>query len=97
MFEDALELLSDPYARTILRELTEQPKSAPEVAERCEFSRVTVYRRLADLEAAGLVRAEVELSASGHHRHVYHNVLQRLTVSICPDGMEGDVSVGRSP
>lgn len=94
VLEDALELLGDPDARAVLRELTDRPRSAPEVAARCDRGRATVYRRLAELEAAGIVQAEVALSASGHHCHVYHNVLAGLVASVCPDGMDGDVSVG---
>jgi len=95
--EDALELLADEYARAILEALSGETLSAAELTDACDFSRVTVYRRLDQLAEAGLVSVGMEVDADGHHRRVYRNALEQLTLSVCGDGFEGEVSTGTEP
>lgn len=96
VLEDALALLDDETATRVLRHVTDRPRSAPAVAERCGLSRGAVYRWLSELEAAGLVRVEVELRSDGHHRHRYRNALDALNRAICPEGIGDTRSGGRS-
>lgn len=94
--EEALELLADEYARQILKELVGTASPASALVDRCEFSRPTVYRRLDQLEEAGLIDADLEVDPNGHHRKVYHNVLEEINLSLCPDGVTGEVESSRS-
>ncbi|ELY68994.1 ArsR/SmtB family transcription factor [Natronobacterium gregoryi] len=86
-----LGLLSDDYAREILQALSEDPATAEELTDRCSGSKVTVYRRLNDLEENSLVSATTDISRDGHHCKVYRNALSEVTVSITGDGPEVEV------
>lgn len=83
--EDALELLVDEHARAILAATSEAPLSAGELAERCDVSRQTVYRRLERLEAAELVAERTRPREEGGHETVYAATFDRATV-VLDDG-----------
>lgn len=89
--EATLELLADSYAREVMNQLGDGPTAAPELVERCPFSRTTVYRRLDELEAAGLVDVTLELRRDGNHRRVYEPAIEELRVSVSDDGVTGAV------
>lgn len=86
-----LELLSDKYARQVLESLCDRPAAAPALAESMPASRATIYRRLNDLEAAGIVEAAVAVDPDGHHRKRYHLVVDDLQVRFGVDGIEIDL------
>ena len=81
-----LELLGDQYARELMNRLSSEPQSAPDLVDRCSFSRTTVYRRLDQLESAGLVEAQLELRRDGNHRQVYRLAVEQITFSLGDDG-----------
>jgi DNA-binding transcriptional ArsR family regulator len=64
--EAALDALGDPTRRSILRLLTEQPRSVQEVADRLPVSRPAVSQHLRVLRGAGLVT-----STQHGARHIY--------------------------
>ncbi|WP_253737491.1 ArsR/SmtB family transcription factor [Halohasta salina] len=64
---EPLSLLEDSYARRILAVLTDDPHRGRELADACEFSRPTVYRRLNRLEDAGIVDSELRIDPGGNH------------------------------
>jgi DNA-binding transcriptional ArsR family regulator len=64
--EAALDALGDPTRRSILRLLTEQPRSVQEVADRLPVSRPAVSQHLRVLRGAGLVT-----STQQGTRHIY--------------------------
>lgn len=88
------ELLEDEYARSILAETSTEALSATELAERCEASSPTVYRRLERLQELNLVEAEQRLDPDGHHYRRFSTRLERVTIELV-DG-EYQVSVDRS-
>ena len=79
---EPLSLLDDEHARAIMLALTEGPHRGRELAETCDSSRPTVYRRLNRLEEAGLVTTETILDPDGHHCKEFHLVRDQLTVTI---------------
>lgn len=81
-------LLADDVARTILEACLEEPQSAERLSENCDVSESTVYRRLAELEALGLVAARTEPDEQGHHYDVYATTLDRVVVDLTADGFE---------
>jgi len=87
--EELLSLLSDDYARSILKTISEQGRPARKIAERTDLSRPTVYRRLNRLEEAGLVDTRVALHSEGHHRQHYIATLSEVQLSF----EEGQVTV----
>lgn len=77
-----VELLDDDYAREILAATSMEPLSADELAERCDASPPTVYRRLDRLRDQDLVTAQQELDPEGHHYDVFSARLSRVTVDL---------------
>jgi len=75
-------LLDDAYARSILIALVRGPRSGRALAERCDISRPTAYRRLNRLEEAGFVTTELCPDPDGHHRTEFSLARDRLTVVI---------------
>ncbi len=92
-FETAIELLSDEYACRILAALDSGPRPAAELAETCEMSRATVYRRLDRLEEVGFVTSRLAYDADGHHRKRYRLTLEELHLEIGAGGVGGSVSL----
>jgi DNA-binding transcriptional ArsR family regulator len=88
---EVLDLIGDEYVCDILRALEDDPMPARELAETCDMSRPTVYRRLNRLTDAGLVDSRLALSPDGHHRDVFRLVVTELHVEIGEDGLTGSV------
>lgn len=91
--ESALDVLSDDYACRILGALEDGPRGAADLAEVCDMSRATAYRRLERLEDLGFVTAEMTYDADGHHRKRFHLALDELHVEVGPHGVDGSVSL----
>ena len=77
---EQLSLLEDDYARRILSVLAAGPHRGRELAEACECSRPTIYRRLNRLEAAGLVGSELRIDPGGNHCKEFF--IRRNTVEV---------------
>ena len=81
-FASIVELLDDEYARDILAATSTEPMSAEQLAERCEASPPTVYRRLDRLREFDLVDATQQLDPEGHHYEVFSARLVRVEVEL---------------
>ncbi|MCU4800317.1 winged helix-turn-helix domain-containing protein [Halobacteria archaeon HArc-gm2] len=88
-----VELLDDEYARAILAATSIEPMSASELAERCDASPPTVYRRLDRLRDEDLVEAAQQLDPEGHHYEVFSARLARLEVEL--DDGDYEVAIER--
>lgn len=76
-------LLEDETARTILTETSREPMSATTLAERCDVSKPTVYRRLEDLRRCDLLVETTKPDPSGGHHHtMYSTTLDRIVVEV---------------
>ncbi|WP_436342992.1 ArsR/SmtB family transcription factor [Natronorubrum sp. FCH18a] len=84
--DEFLELLGDRYARRILQLLCDEPMAARGIADAAEISEPTAYRRLDQLEAAGLVESELLLDSDGNHYRQFRTILERVTVRFGEDG-----------
>jgi DNA-binding HxlR family transcriptional regulator len=91
--EAALEVLSDEYACRLLAALEAGPMGAADLAETCNMSRATAYRRLERLAAIGFVTVEMAYDSDGHHRKQFRLALQELELEVGPDGLDGRVSI----
>ncbi|MEF8780337.1 MAG: ArsR family transcriptional regulator [Haloferacaceae archaeon] len=91
-----LTLLDAEYTRDILEAINAEAKSARSLIRECDASRATVYRRLNDLEAAGVVGSELRYDHDGHHRAVYRATLEMVSVSVTADGLSATASAGRT-
>jgi len=94
---ELLELLDDEYARTILVETHEEPMAADALADACDASPSTVYRRIERLKEQRLLEAEQRLDPDGHHHEVYSARLQRATVEVTTDGFRLEVDRTEDP
>lgn len=79
---DLFALLDDEYARAILAATSQRPMSAPTLAEVCDASRPTVYRRIDRLKDHDLVDETIEPDGDGHHRRVYAARFGGLSVEL---------------
>lgn len=77
---DVLALLDDEYARAILRETNAEPLTAAELADRCDASNSTIYRRIERLQECDLIVEQTQFDPDGHHRNVYASRLAGLEV-----------------
>jgi predicted transcriptional regulator len=75
-------LLDDEHARTILTATSTTAMSATELAEHCEGSLSTVYRRLESLHDAGLVVEGTRPRPDGNHDTVYSAELEEFAVTL---------------
>ena len=79
-FETVVGLLDDAYAREILAATSTEPMSASDLADHCDASRQTMYRRLDRLQDAGLVAERTRPREDGHHDAVYVATLRSARV-----------------
>lgn len=86
------EVLADGTSRAILVEARGEPLSASELADRCNVSGPTVYRRLERLQEQDLVETRTRLDPDGHHQEVHVATLDRAVVDLLDEGFDLDVS-----
>jgi len=89
---EVVSVLSDEYAREVLRALVAEPLSARDLVDRLDMSRATVYRRLDRLESAGILRSSLRIDPEGHHRKRYRVVVDRLQFCVERDGLRLETS-----
>ena len=86
-------LLEDKTAQAILTETSTRPMSANALAERCDASGPTIYRRLERLRDCDLVVERTDPDPDGgHHRTVYVATLDSVEIELTPGGFEVVVS-----
>jgi DNA-binding transcriptional ArsR family regulator len=69
--EDVLDTIGDQHARTVLAAISRQPRSAKELAEECDLSLPTIYRRLELLQDHDLIIEQTAVAEDGNHYNVY--------------------------
>ena len=89
---EVISLLDDEYARAILVETSREPLSASALAERCDASPPTIYRRIEQLQDRDLVVERQQLDPDGHHYKTYRTRVERVTVEIEDGDCTIDVS-----
>ena len=77
--QPVLEAFADPDCREILTVLA-TPRSAGDVAERCDLPRTSAYRKLEALADADLVRTGTAFRADGHHEKTYERTATGVSV-----------------
>jgi len=86
-----LDVLSDEYAREILAATSVKPMSAQQLAEACEMSEPTVYRRIERLREHDLLGERTEIRDDGNHHSVYTATLSELSVELDEGTFEATV------
>lgn len=90
--ETLLELLGDEYTQRVLAAIGDSTRTGSELIERAGVSKATAYRRLDDLQEAGIVESSMRIDPEGHHCEQYELAISRLAISFGPGGF--DVLVG---
>lgn len=94
--EDLLGVLEDDVGRTVLEHVAEEAKPARALVDAVDASRATVYRRLGNLEDAGLVETSMQYDEDGHHRKVFEATLERITLELDGGDLRALVSTSGS-
>ncbi|AFK21345.1 ArsR family transcriptional regulator (plasmid) [Haloferax mediterranei ATCC 33500] len=89
---DILDILSDEYARDILAATSVKPMSAQELANQCEMSKPTVYRRVEQLQEYDLVEEQTKIQTSGNHYNVYAATLSEFSLELDEGAFETSVT-----
>ncbi|QLG28902.1 helix-turn-helix domain-containing protein [Halorarum halophilum] len=89
---EVLGLLYDEYARSILMRTSSKPMSADQLADACDASISTVYRRVDELEELGLIHGEEQYDPNGDHYRTFEAVVDHVGIDI----EDGDLSVTMS-
>ncbi|SEP32136.1 Helix-turn-helix domain-containing protein [Halorientalis persicus] len=89
--QTVLEAVADPECRDILDEL-DTARSTSEIAERCDLSETSAYRKLEMLSETQLVKQGTELRTDGHHVKTYErDVTSALVLWEADSGLDAHV------
>jgi predicted transcriptional regulator len=83
--EEVLDTIGDQHARRVLAAISREPKSAKELAEECDLSLPTVYRRIELLEEHDLVSDRTLVADDGNHYKVYESNFESTVISLEDD------------
>ncbi|MFH5798768.1 ArsR/SmtB family transcription factor [Haladaptatus sp. CMAA 1911] len=89
---ELLDVLSDEYARKILAATSIKPMSAKQLADECEMSQPTVYRRVERLQAHGLLEEQTKIRTSNNHYSVYTATLSEVSIELDTGSFEAAVT-----
>lgn len=88
---DVVVLLSDEYNQRILKYTREEARPVSTLSELCDADPSTIYRRIDDLEAHGLIAGQHQLDPDGNHYTVYSATLREVLIRLEPEGFEVEV------
>jgi len=83
--EEILDTIGDEHARSVLAAISDEACSAKELAEECDLSLPTVYRRLELLEEYDLVTDRTLVADDGNHYKVYESNFESTVISLEDD------------
>lgn len=94
---DLLDLLSDEYARSILEATSVKSMSARQIADECDMSTPTVYRRMESLKAHDLIEERTHVKAGGNDYNVYAATLSEFSMQLVDGSFEATVEASPPP
>ncbi len=83
--EEILDTIGDKHARTVLASISRESRSAKELAEECDLSLPTVYRRIEMLDEYNLVKDRTLVADDGNHYKVYESNFESTVISLEDD------------
>jgi predicted transcriptional regulator len=83
--EEILDTIGDQHARRVLAAISREPKDAKELAEECDLSLPTVYRRIEMLDEYDLITDETLVAEDGNHYKVYQSNFESTVISLEDD------------
>ena len=94
---DILDLLSDEYARDILAATSVKPMSAKQLADQCEMSQPTVYRRGEWLQEYGLIEEQTQIETGGNDYSVFAATLSEVSLALADGDFETEIERAEPP
>ena len=89
--EKLLTLLGDSYTQQVLAAIGDGARTGRQIIERAGVSKATAYRRLDELQDAGIVDSNLRLDPDGHHCEEYSIVSKRLCIDFDQNGFDANV------
>jgi len=83
--EEVLDTIGDRHARRVLAAISREPRSAKELAEACDLSLPTIYRRIEMLAEYDLVTDRTLVAEDGNHYKVYESNFESTVISLDDD------------
>jgi len=83
--EEILDTIGDQHARRVLAAISREPKDAKELAEECDLSLPTVYRRIEMLDEYDLITDETLVAEDGNHYKVYQSNFESTVITLEDD------------
>jgi len=83
--EEILDTIGDQHAREVLAAISRESQSAKELAEECDLSLPTVYRRIEMLNEYDLVTDRTLVAEDGNHYKVYESNFESTVISLEDD------------
>ena len=83
--EQILDTIGDQHARRVLAAISRESKSAKELAEACDLSLPTVYRRIEMLEEYDLVTDRTLVAEDGNHYKIYESNFESTVIRLEDD------------
>lgn len=93
--DDIFDVLASEDVRRILVATSVRPMSAEELAEICDRSLATVYRRLDAISEYDLLSEESAVDPDGTQYSEYRNDLNEITVSVEEGELTVDIDIER--
>lgn len=88
-------MLSDDRVRQILMATNDAKRSVQDIAEVCDGSLSSIYRRLDVLTDYGLLEKEIQINQEGHHHSVYQPDFEAIYFRIRDSAMEVTLDFGQ--
>nr|WP_226012046.1 winged helix-turn-helix domain-containing protein [Halomicrobium salinisoli] len=92
-----LDVLSDEYARSILAATSVRPMSAKQIAEECDMSGPTVYRRVERLREHDLVEEQTRVRVGGNDYNTYAATLSEFSLQLDEGSFEATLEAAPPP
>nr|WP_159763200.1 helix-turn-helix domain-containing protein [Halovenus carboxidivorans] len=80
-----MDTIGDQHAREVLAAISREPKAAKALAEECDLSLPTVYRRIEMLDEYDLVTDETLVAEDGNHYKVYESNFESTVITLEDD------------
>jgi uncharacterized protein YdhG (YjbR/CyaY superfamily) len=91
--EGVLDVLGKSHARQILILAWRTPQTAQELADKCETSLPTIYRRVGELTEYGLLIKDTKFDPAGNHYARFETSMDEVCFHLEDDGITVEVEV----
>lgn len=85
------ELLADDYTKAILKEISREPMTIPEITSQLDASRTTVYRRIQTLSELDLVDSQIRPKPGENDTTAYAATLSEIRFVLESGSFEAEV------